>query len=92
MNCSSYVQKEQPEVVESKKRRKIEVGEKFKGIIEDIKNDRAETIDLTGAELGDNNVSGLCFYLRKTKKLRILKLTKNKLSDECLNELVMSLR
>lgn len=33
----------------------------------------------------------LCPYIRKSKKLKVLKLIKNKLSDECLSELLESL-
>lgn len=65
--------------------------EKFKGIIDDLKNDRAETIDLTAADCGDSNIFTICPFIRKSKKLKVLKLIKNKLTDECLPELLLAL-
>ena len=81
--------------LENQKKKKVgkleQVAEKFKGIVDDLKNDRAETIDLTGADLGDANVSSLCPYIKKSKKLKVLKLIKNKLTDDCIPELLISL-
>lgn len=45
-----------------------------------MKYDRAETVDLTGADLGDSNILGLCSFIRKSKRLKVLKLIKNKIS------------
>ena len=68
-----------------KKGGKLEqVAEKYKGVVDDLKNDRAETIDLTGADLGDANISTLCNFIKKSKKLKVLKLIKNKLTDDCI--------
>jgi hypothetical protein len=52
--------------------------------VDDLKNDRAEIIDLTGAEVGDGSIMSLCPFIRKSKKLKTLKLIKNKLTDDCL--------
>ena len=74
--------------LENQKKRKggklEQVAEKYKGIVDDLKNDRAETIDLTGADLGDANISTLCSFIKKSKKLKVLKLIKNKLTDDCI--------
>ena len=70
---------------ERTRRRKIEVSDKYKGTIDDLRHDRAEVIDLTGAELGDHNALALSDFVRKSKKLKVLKLVKNRLTDECLN-------
>ena len=34
--------------------------EKYKTVFEELKNDKSETIDFGGAELGDNNIIALC--------------------------------
>lgn len=47
----------------AKRRRKLDVPEKYKQILEDLKNDRCEVIDFGGAELGDTNISILCEYI-----------------------------
>lgn len=44
--------------------------------------------DFSGAEMGDQNALILCEYIAKSTKLKILKLIRNKLSDECLETLV----
>ena len=64
--------------------KKIEIPEKYRSTLEDLKADRCEVIDFNGAELGDQNVLALVEYIEKSKKLRNLKLVRNKLSDECI--------
>lgn len=94
-DCSRYLFKENHEAIvqcEQKKKKKFSVSEKFKGTIDDLKNDRAETIDLTGAELGDANIMAISEYIGKSKKLKVLKLIKNKLTDECIQELFLGLK
>mgnify|MGYP002344724416 CR=1 FL=1 len=53
--------------------------------MDDLRNDRAETIDLTGAEVGDASILSLCPFIKRSKKLKTLKLIKNKLTDDCLS-------
>lgn len=79
-------------IIPERKRRKIEVSEKYKGTIDDLRYDRAEIIDLTGAEIGDNNVLALSDFIKKSRRLRVLKLIKNRLTDECLSELLQSIK
>lgn len=49
--------------VDNKKKKKIEIPEKYKQVFQDLKNDRCEVIDFGGAELGDQNVLALCEYI-----------------------------
>ena len=49
--------------VENKKRKKIDIPEKYKQVFEDLKSDKCEVIDFGGAELGDQNVLALCEYI-----------------------------
>lgn len=57
-------------------------------IIEDLKHDRCEVIDLGGAELGDQIVTELCEYIQVSEKLRTIKLMRNKLTDDVIEPLV----
>ena len=75
-------------VNETKRKKKIEVPEKYRNILDDLKNDRSETIDFGGAEIGDQNLLGVCEYIGKSSKLRNLKLVRNKLTDEVVYELL----
>lgn len=49
----------------SKKRncKKIEVPEKYRQALEDLKNDKCEVIDFNGAELGDQNILAMLEYI-----------------------------
>ena len=73
-----------------KKKKKMVIPEKYKAIVDDLKYDREDQIDLGGAELGDTNIEILCEYIRKSKKLRVLKLIRNKMSDEVIPILIQA--
>ena len=45
-----------------RKKKKLKLPEKYEPIVEDLRNDRCETIDLGGAELGDAIIISLCDY------------------------------
>jgi Ran GTPase-activating protein (RanGAP) involved in mRNA processing and transport len=73
---------------ENKRRKRVDVPEKYKNVLEDLKNDRAETIDFGGAELGDQVIIALCDYIAKSVKVRNLKLVRNKLTDEAMYDIL----
>lgn len=75
-------------VAELRKKKKIKLPEKYEIVVEDLRNDKCETIDLGGAELGDAIIVQLCDYIRCTKKLKCLKLVRNKLSNDSLQAIV----
>ena len=47
---------------------------------------------MTGAELGDYKITILSDYLKGSKKLKVLKLIKNKLTDDCLSDLLIAVK
>lgn len=57
---NTYSNREVLGPVDNKKKRKIDIPDKYKQVFEDLKNDRCEVIDFGGAELGDQNILGLC--------------------------------
>lgn len=67
-----------------RKKKKLKLPEKYEPIVEDLRNDRYETIDLGGAELGDAIIISLCDYIRCSQRLRSLKLIRNKLTNDAL--------
>lgn len=67
-----------------RRKKKLKLPEKYEPIVEDLRNDRCETIDLGGAELGDAVVISLCDYVRCSQRLRCLKLIRNKLTNDAL--------
>lgn len=67
---------------DQKKKKKLKIPEKYEAIVEDLRCDRTDCVDLTNAELGDAIIISLCDYIRNTSKLRTLKLIRNKLTDE----------
>lgn len=71
-----------------KKKKKIDLPEKYRQTLEDLKNDRCEVIDFGGAELGDANIQAICEYIQKSTKLRNLKLVRNKITDEVMKDLL----
>lgn len=72
----------------NRRKKKLKIPEKYEAIVEDLRCDRAECIDLTNAELGDAIILQLCDYIRNSTKLRSLKLIRNKLSDEAFPQLM----
>ena len=66
----------------------MDVPEKFKKIIDDLQNDRSQVIDLSGAELGDTIILNILEYVKRSKKLKVLKLIRNKISDEVFPEII----
>ena len=66
---------------QNRKKNLIEVPEKYRKMVEGLKDDKIEIADFTGAELGDSKLILLCEYIAKSSKLRSLKLNKNKITD-----------
>ena len=62
--------------------------EKYQQAVEDLRNDRAEIIDFTNADLGDVGMMPIFDLLRGTVRVKTLKLIRNKLTDECLSKLL----
>lgn len=75
-------------ISEIRKKKKIKVPEKYDAIVEDLRNDRCQTIDLGGAELGDAVIISLCDFIRCSQKLKILKLVRNKLTNDSLQPII----
>lgn len=74
-----------------KKLKSIKVPEKYEKVLEGIVSDTHETIDLTGAELGDNAMLQVCELFKYNCKARTIKLIRNKLTDEVIPKLIPSL-
>lgn len=75
---------------DNRKRKSTDLSDKFLSVIEELKKDKLEIVDFTNAELGDNNLIMLCEYISKSSKVKVLKLNRNKLTDQCLGFLVSS--
>lgn len=80
------------ERVANKKGKKLELPEKYRQLVEDIGNDRCELADFGGAELGDQAVLQLCELFVNCRKLRVLKLFKNRINDDIFGELIYACR
>lgn len=60
------------------------ISPKLNQVLENLKNDRGETIDFTNTGLDDELILTICPYILKSKKTKTLKLSKNNLTDCCL--------
>jgi|JI6StandDraft_1071083.scaffolds.fasta_scaffold13097_4 Ran GTPase-activating protein (RanGAP) involved in mRNA processing and transport len=71
----------------AKKKPKLKLPEKYEKIFDGILNDQLETVDFTNAELGDQVMVQIAEYIRG-KKIKTLKLIRNKLTDEGLEKML----
>lgn len=65
----------------TKRKSKLKLPEKYEKVYESILNDTTEVADFTNAELGDQVMAQILESL-KGKKVKTLKLIRNKLTDE----------
>lgn len=92
----SPMEKEERGLTRSSSQKKFQLfgmnlNEKFAKIINNLKQDSLEIIDLTGAELGDTGVNFIAEYITCSRNARSLKLLKNKISDEGAGVLIKAL-
>lgn len=83
---------EKSENKSEKKRRKIDLPEKYQKVYEELLKDKLEVLDLGGAFLGDNLILAVSEWFPTRGRLRTVKLMNNKISDECLPELLARCR
>jgi len=65
-----------------KRKGSMKFSEKYESVIEGLKVGTLETVDLTGAEVGDMGINYLSDYITNNKCMKYLKLVRNKLTDE----------
>jgi Ran GTPase-activating protein (RanGAP) involved in mRNA processing and transport len=81
-NSSHIVEREILSVLnENKKKRKLELPEKYAKVYEELQKDRLDVLDLGGAFLGDQTVLAISEVLESRSKLKSAKLMSNKISD-----------
>lgn len=83
MKESSFVFERAP----VKKKPKLKLPEKYEKLLDSIIADQVETADFTNAELGDQVMVQIAEYIRG-KKIKTLKLIRNKLTDEALDKML----
>lgn len=64
------------------------LGEKYQPILAALLQDALETADFTGAAMGDDMLSLLIPAVVGSSRLKVLKLAKNKLSDNGVSQLI----
>lgn len=74
-------------IIESPRRRnKLKLPDKYEKVLDSILTESTDTADFTGAELGNDTISQI-LELIKSKKIKTLKLIRNKLNDDMLDTL-----
>lgn len=68
--------------IDKKKKPTFKYNEKFDQLWQALKNDVAETADFSNGDLQEEGLQLLTEYLKNSKKIRSLKLVRNKLNDD----------
>ncbi|CAK60950.1 unnamed protein product (macronuclear) [Paramecium tetraurelia] len=68
--------------LQEKRKKTFKINEKFEPIMQAFRNDNLEIVDLSNAELGDEGCNIIAEQLKMCKKVKQLKLARNKISDE----------
>ncbi|CAD8117326.1 unnamed protein product [Paramecium sonneborni] len=68
--------------LQDKKKKTFKMNEKFDSVWQAFKNDNLEIADFSNAELGDEGCSIIADQLKICKKVKQLKLARNKISDD----------
>ncbi|CAD8115841.1 unnamed protein product [Paramecium sonneborni] len=68
--------------LQDKRKKTFKINDKFEPIMQSFKNDNLEIVDLSNAELGDEGCNLIADQLKICKKVKQLKLARNKISDD----------
>lgn len=74
----------------NKRRKKLELPEKYSKIYEELQKDNLDILDLGGAYLGDATVSTIIELVPSRTRLKGVKLMNNKLSDDIIALLIQN--
>ena len=78
---------------DNKRKKKLDLPEKYAKIYDDLHKDKIEILDLGGAFLGDNQILAISELFPHSKnKLKQVKLMNNKISDDIFAELMSRCR
>ncbi|CAD8113468.1 unnamed protein product [Paramecium sonneborni] len=77
--------------LQDKRKKTFKMNEKFDSIWQAFKNDNLEIVDFSNAELGDEGCSIIADQLKISKKVKQLKLARNKISDDGASILLQAL-
>lgn len=89
---SQNVDKECPtpllEKNDNRRKKKIDMPEKYMKLYDDLLKDKVEILDFGGAFLGNNNILSISELFHSSLKLKQIKLMNNKITDDIFPELL----
>ncbi|CAD8082256.1 unnamed protein product [Paramecium primaurelia] len=77
--------------LQDKRKKTFKINDKFEPIMQAFRNDNLEIVDLSNAELGDEGCNIIAEQLKICKKVKQLKLARNKISDDGANIILQAL-
>ncbi|CAD8083490.1 unnamed protein product [Paramecium primaurelia] len=77
--------------LQEKRKKTFKINDKFEPIMQAFRNDNLEIVDLSNAELGDEGCNFVAEQLKNCKKVKQLKLARNKISDDGASILLQAL-